>query len=212
MLLEIQTNDQLQKAVSELQPANEQYAKLQQALECYHSLEKKSQGVFPPIPSNVKIKPDEKNVIIPMIRRKLSMTDVKVYPMVIDTVSGLQDSLLYDSALADAIKLFQLRHGLEQDGIIGEKTLKFLNQSFHEKAEVIAINMERIRWMPENYGDHYILVNVPEYKLRVYENHKQQLEMKVIVGASNKPTPVFNDELDYIVFSPTWTVPFSIIK
>ena len=77
---------------------------------------------------------------------------------------------------------------------------------------MIALNIERMRWKPENYGDHYIAVNIPEYILRIYENQKQTLEMKVVVGATNTPSPVFHASLEYIVLSPTWTVPPSIMK
>jgi murein L,D-transpeptidase YcbB/YkuD len=135
-----------------------------------------------------------------------------LYPTPFDSISNVSDSLSYDPALVEAVKSFQARHGLQSDGVIGEKTLRFMNQSFRDKAEVIALNMERIKWLPDNVTGNYISVNVPEYKLRVYDDQKQTLEMKVIVGASNKATPIFTDELEHIVFSPTWTVPTSIIK
>ncbi len=124
----------------------------------------------------------------------------------------MKDSLRYDEALVSAVKWFQLRHGLEPDGIIGAGTLKFINQSFKEKADIIALNLERMRWLPESFGDNYIRVNLPEYKMRVFEDQKFALEMKVIVGAVDTPTPVFGDTLQHIVFSPTWSVPTSIIK
>lgn len=211
LLLETRKADDLATNVCKLQPANSQYAKLTKALKYYHSLDKNSPSVAA-ITINGKIKPGEINKAIPQIRRKLSLTDLHVYPMMIDTVTCTWDSLRYDQELTSAVKVFQIKHGLDPDGIIGEKTLKFLNQTFQEKADVIALNMERLRWLPEKYSDNYIRVNVPEYKLRVYENDKPELEMRVIVGAINKPTPIFSDELEHIVFSPTWTVPVSIIK
>ncbi|WP_333819679.1 L,D-transpeptidase family protein [Ohtaekwangia sp.] len=206
--------EQLTGIVRTLQPAAEQYAKLQKALESYRALEKLEADEMPVnLSVKGKIKPDDHNAVIPYIRRKLSLTDLKVYAMPVDSTSGLFDSLLYDAQLVSAVKLFQMRHGLEPDGIIGEKTLKFLGQSFHEKADILALNMERFRWLPdERYLGNYIMVNVPEYILRVQENEKETLAMRVIVGAPNKPTPIFRDEVSYIVFSPTWTVPTSIIR
>lgn len=211
-LLQATSPDQLLTAITSLQPANEQYAKLQKALDHYRLLEQAAPKSFPSIIVTGKVKPQERHAAIPLIRKKLEMTDLKVYPMLYDSAAGVLDSTVYDQTLVDAVKSFQMRHGLEADGVIGDKTLKFLNQSFREKAEVIALNMERMRWSDQNYGDNYITVNVPEYKMRVYENHKQELEMKVIVGAASKATPIFSDELEHIVFSPTWTVPVSIIK
>lgn len=212
LLVEVYKPEQLLEGISKLQPSNEQYLKLQVALQHFRELQKSAPDNFPVIVVSGKIKPAEKNSAIPLIRKKLSMHDLKVYPMAVDSISGVRDSLQYDIALADGIKVFQAKHGLEPDGIIGEKTLKFLNQSFQEKADIIALNMERLRWASENRTGNYIVVNVPEYKLRAFEDQNLRLEMKVIVGLSTKPTPIFTDELNHIVFSPTWTVPVSIIK
>ena len=203
--------EQLAAAILELQPSDSQYIKLQQALAYYQSLEKQPSAAYPPISVKSAVKPGERNVAIPLIRKKLSLTDLKTYQVTSDSISGVSDSSYYDHVLVEAVKFFQFRHGLEPDGIIGEKTLKFMNQSFREKADVIALNMERLRWTPQG-GQDYIAVNVPEYKLRVFEQQKEAFEMKVIVGASNKPTPIFSDQLEHIVFSPTWTVPVSIIR
>jgi murein L,D-transpeptidase YcbB/YkuD len=212
-LAKILEPEQLITAVNSLQPVYEQYAKLQQALKQYQTLEKAEPKEFPVSVAASKIKPDERNQVIPLIRKKLLLTDLKAYTLPIDSVTGQTDSLRYDAALVSAVKWFQERHGLEPDGIIGEKTVRFLNQSFRDKANIIAMNMERFRWLPQDaYGDNYITVNIPEYELRMFENGKEAFDMRVIVGAPNKPTPVFNDVVNHIIFSPTWTVPTSIIK
>jgi L,D-transpeptidase YcbB len=211
-LLATTNSTQFDEALQKLQPADVQYARLQKALVHYQSLAKSPQAHLPAVSVPRKIAPAESSPAIPLIRQKLSLLDLKVYAMPFDSATGTMDSLYYDPDLVYGIKLFQLRHGLEPDGIIGDKTLKFLNQPFKEMADVIAINMDRMRWHSGNYGDNYILVNVPEYKLRVYENHKPELEMKVIVGSAQTATPIFTDVLEHIVFSPTWTVPVSIIK
>jgi len=212
LLIEVYKPEQLLSGIRKLQPLAEQYQKLQLALQYYRELQKNTVDNFSPIVIAGKIKPNEKNNFVPLIRKRLSIHDLKVYPMVVDSVTGMRDSTQYDPALVDGIKMFQARHGLEPDGIIGEKTMKFLNQSFQEKADIIALNMERLRWSTKPRTGNYIVVNVPEYKLRAYENESLRLEMKVIVGLPSKPTPIFTDELNHIVFSPTWTVPVSIIK
>ncbi len=212
LLLATTNSTQFEESLQKIQPKEVQYARLQKALEHYQSLTKLQETNLPAISIPRKIAPAESSPAIPLIRQKLSLMDLKVYPMPFDSATATMDSLYYDPELAYAIKLFQLRHGLEPDGIIGDKTLKFLNQSFKEMADVIAVNMDRMRWNSGDYGDNYILVNVPEYKLRVYENQKPELEMKVIVGSAQTATPIFTDVLEHIVFSPTWTVPVSIIK
>lgn len=213
ILAKVLEPEQLITAVNSLQPAYEQYNKLQQALKLYQVLEGSEPKEFPLNIAASKIKPDERNQVIPLIRKKLLLTDLKAYTLPVDSVTGQPDSLRYDAQLVSAIKWFQERHGLEPDGIIGEKTVRFLNQSLRDKVNIIALNMDRFRWLPQDaYGDNYITVNIPEYKLRMFENGKEAFDMRVIVGAPNKPTPVFNDVVHYIIFSPTWTVPTSIIK
>lgn len=207
----VTTPEDLFSAVQQLQPEHEQYYKLQQALAYYRALEDSTPPAID-IVKGLKLKQDERHSIIPSIRKKLSLNDMHVYSMVYDTATASFDSLLYDAELVSAVKWFQVKHGLEPDGIIGERTLRFLNQSFSEKADIIALNMERLRWSRDKYGDDYIFVNIPDYTLKVYENRAPALEMRVIVGAVNKPTPVFSDVLQHIVFSPTWTVPTSIIR
>jgi L,D-transpeptidase YcbB len=210
LLLEANEAEQLIGITKILQPANRQYASLQKALVQYRAAEKINAPLII-ITSKEKIKPNDKNAAIPSIRRRLALAELEEVNITVD--SCLQtDSLLYDQALFISIKNFQNKHGLEPDGIIGEKTVRFLNQSVKEKADIIALNMERIKWQPDTYGDNYVIVNIPEYKLRLYQNQKKEFEMKVIVGSPDKPTPVFRDALEYIVFSPTWTVPTSILK
>lgn len=205
ILLETNDSKTLIEKIGKLHPAREQYTKLVAALELYRALENVAGDDFPVIYASGKISPNDVHEMIPLVRRKLELTDWKFDSLMID-------SARYDERLVSSVKWFQLRHGLEPDGIIGECTLKFLNQSFKEKREVIELNLERMRWLPETYGDNYIIVNVPEYRLHVYENQKEGLEMKVIVGSEAKATPIFIDTLQYIVFSPTWSVPNSIIR
>jgi murein L,D-transpeptidase YcbB/YkuD len=212
MLAGIATPGQLAEMIRRVQPASEQYSRLQRALEEYRALEKTNTTAFPVIPVTEKIKPDERHAAIPVLRRKLSLTDLKIYTLPVDTTTGMVDSLLYDAELVSAVKWFQLRHGLTPDGIVGERTLRFLNQPLKDKADILALNLERMRWIPERNENSCIRVNVPEYMLRIYENQKPEFEMKVIVGAPNKATPIFDDVLKNIVFSPTWTVPTSIIR
>jgi murein L,D-transpeptidase YcbB/YkuD len=87
-----------------------------------------------------------------------------------------------------------------------------MNIPVEQRIEQIQINLERIRWMPDTLGKQYVLVNIPEYKLRVVEEGKKVMEMKVIVGREYHSTPVFRDSIEFIEFSPTWTVPLSIAR
>lgn len=190
--------------LDELHPPHDQYEKLRKHLIEYRKLESSTALVQPVALTKGTIKPGEKNPRIPVIRKKLSLTDIKEY--------NPDDSLLYDEKLEEGVRKFQKRHGLIDDGIISSATLRYLNQSFKEKADLIELNLERIRWLPREYGENYISVNVPEYMLRVIENDKSVMEMRVVLGTEFNATPIFSDTLEYIVFSPTWNVPESIMK
>jgi murein L,D-transpeptidase YcbB/YkuD len=211
LLVNVSSAAGLLYAIEKLQPLHPQYEKLKTALKHYRSLQSQAVCVGH-LAAGEKIEPMCSHRIIPSLRRHMLLIRELQNPKA-DSLNTLTfDSLYYDEWLVDAVKHFQSIHGIEADGILGERTLKFINQSFKDKADIIALNMERLRWSPANYGENFILVNIPEYKLRLYNQQKQALEMKVIVGAIDNATPVFNDDLEYIVFSPTWTVPPRILK
>jgi L,D-transpeptidase YcbB len=211
MLTSAKNSLDLDDVIKKLQPAHDQYARLQTLLVQYRSLEKSELGQLP-VSARANIKAGNRHIAIPAIRKKLLLMDIEIKTDESVGDIGLTDSLYYGNDLVSAVKIFQQRHGLEQDGIIGGKTVTYLNQSFKEKADLIAVNMERMRWLPENYATQYIRVNIPEYKLRIYEQGNQTLEMDVIVGAITSATPVFSDTLEHVVLSPTWTVPPSLVK
>lgn len=204
MLLELETAKDIRKKFQELQPDDPQYERLQDALVMYRELEKHDSS-FPPITKKGKIKPGDLTEPIPQIRRKLQLTDMEV---------GIpDDSLLYDEKLAAAVMQFQRRHGLKDDGVIDSKTISFLNMTFKRKADIIELNLERLRWTPHTTIDHdAVVVNVPEYIMRVYHERDKKIEMRVVLGSEFNATPIFLDTLKYIVFSPTWNVPRSIFE
>jgi len=123
----------------------------------------------------------------------------------------------YQGALVDAVKAFQRRHGLADDGVVGAATLRQLQVNPAARARQIELALERLRWTPLLQGPRMIVINIPEFVLRAYEVHdgriSVQLTMKVIVGkALDMHTPLFDASLRYIEFSPYWNVPRSIAR
>jgi L,D-transpeptidase YcbB len=118
----------------------------------------------------------------------------------------------FDEDLKAAVISFQKNHGLYADGIMGSLTQKFLNMSASEKIEQIRINLERMRFLPRNLGEKYLIVNIPEFKLRLIEDHAVKLSMNVVVGERKHPTPIFSDNMSYVVLNPKWNIPESITK
>jgi len=123
----------------------------------------------------------------------------------------------YDESVQNGIKLFQERHALEPDGVIGQATLAALDVPPAARAQQIALTMERLRWTPLLRGPRMIVINVPEFMLRAYEQQNDRivlrLRMKVIVGkALDTRTPLFDEDMRFIEFSPYWNIPPSIAR
>lgn len=116
----------------------------------------------------------------------------------------------FDTELEGAVKAFQVRHGLEADGVVAKLTLDALNRPLADRIQQVVVNLERWRWMPSKLEDKHILVNIPEYKLRMTNAGEQIFEMPVVVGKPRHQTPVFSEDMSHVVFAPTWTVPASI--
>lgn len=138
--------------------------------------------------------------------------DANIQNQEIQTEENISCEEIFDEDLKNAVISFQQSHGLYADGIVGLQTQNFLNMSAKEKINKIKLNLERMRWLPRDFGEKYLLVNIPEYKLRVIENNNIKLNMAVIVGDKKYPTPIFSDKMSYIVLNPNWNIPESITK
>lgn len=113
----------------------------------------------------------------------------------------------YEGELMEAVTRFQRRHGLEPDGVVGKNTLLALNVSPVQRANDVVVNLERWRWLDQNMGDYFIVVNIANFDLRVYKSNELVMQKPVIVGRNYRKTPVFSDKIRFLVFNPTWTVP-----
>jgi murein L,D-transpeptidase YcbB/YkuD len=120
----------------------------------------------------------------------------------------------YSGALVEGVKHFQARHGLATDGKLDATTLRELNTPLSARVQQIDDALERWRWMPTEFQQPPVLVNIPEFRLRAYsEDHQLALSMNVVVGkAAPTQTPVFTDDIRFIVFRPYWNVPPGILR
>jgi len=122
------------------------------------------------------------------------------------------DANLYAGPLVDAVKHYQLRHGLQADGRLGAQTVKSLNTPLGVRIRQLQLTLERWRWLPHDFPEPPIVVNIPEFRLRALEpGGSAALEMNVIVGkAYGHNTPIFVDTMRYVVLRPYWNVPPTI--
>lgn len=155
-----------------------------------------------------KLEPGDRDTVVVAIRERLAVLgDLSWYD-----VSRCPEPERYDSTLEVAVKLFQDRHGLLPDGVIGSGCIRQLNTPVRDRIRTVLVNMERLRWVPERNAPDMLLVNIPEFRLHVYEGGRIRWSMDVVVGAEATSTVVFSDSLSRIVFSPTWSVPASIVR
>lgn len=177
-----------------------------------------------PLPGGPALKPGVTDDRVPALRARLvALGDLETVPAesmtsavdpVSEDLSGLPQSLpetpdprLYDEALQAAVSRFQARHGLEDDAVVGRDTLSSLNVSPARRLEQVDLNLERWRWLPDQLGDTHVMVNIAGFELRVMTHGEERLRKRVIVGRPYRRTPVFSDQIRYLVFNPTWTVP-----
>ena len=154
----------------------------------------------PPIASGPVLKVGMQDERVPALRERLGVTG--------------NDGNTYDKALAEAVKKFQQQHDLAATGTLGAATLDALNGRAQPDrvADLILANMERWRWMPHRLPDTYVIVNLPDFTLRVMHNAKQLWTTRIVIGKPEMPTPIMTAEMKYITVNPTWNVPPSIVN
>ena len=142
---------------------------------------------------------------------KVGMQDERV-PRLRERLGIDGDSMTFDKVLADALKKFQQEHELKPSGLLTQQTVEALNSHQPDRPiDTIIVNMERWRWMPHDLGDDYVIVNLPDYTLRVFQHDRQIWMTKIVIGAPSMPTPITTAEMKYITVNPTWNVPTSIV-
>lgn len=183
-----------------------QYYKLRDVLKNYREIEKK--GGWNTIDLDPKLKSykmgDSAKAIL-QIRERLFITgDIKQN----------NGSNKYDDDLAEAVESYQLRNGYNPDKLIFPKHIREMNVPISERIKKIIVNMERCRWISPGFSNakEYIVVNIPSYKLNLVRNGKNEFESPVVVGTTVTRTVIFSGMMSYVVFSPYWSLPQSIIE
>ena len=199
-----QTNNLYQLVIT-LQPQSEQYSDLYERLYLYYDPYHQE---APKLEITRLLKP---NQIIPyksLVYRLNISGDLNKRQL---QYFLKKDSRIYNEELVTIVKGFQERHGLVADGIIGEKTLYWLNMSANERVRIIALNIQRLRLWEEK-SNRFVLVNIPSYEMGYFQEGELIFKSKVIVGKPARRTPLFTTRLDSIVFNPKWKVPTKIMR
>ena len=182
---------------------HKQYQQLQKAAARYQKLKNKTEWSEILLPKRSVLKLNDSSGVIRSIKNRLE---------ILGDLRRASPSDVYTAKLEDAVKSFQFRHGLEDDGLIGPAFIKALNVPLETRINQLLINMERIRLDSIPRFGKRIVANIPEYRLYVYEDNNEVLSMDIVVGKNTNPTIAFEDTLKNVVFSPYWNIPASIVK
>ncbi|MFN2316620.1 MAG: L,D-transpeptidase family protein, partial [Gemmatimonadales bacterium] len=188
------------------EPLHPQYQRLKAHLARYHDLANVAWPALalPPLPARrLGLAPGDSAAIIVDIRHRLQ---------VLGDLEAADSSMRYDSTLVVAVQRFQVRHGLSDDGVIGAGFIRAINVTPAERQRTMLVNMERLRWVPDQQPANLLLVNIPEFRLHVYEADTLVMSMRAVVGTAVNRTVIFSDTVSTVVFSPTWTVPPGIAR
>lgn len=200
----------LHQPVVAAEPSFPLYQRMEAALAHYRALAAEPLPAIPPLPRGVrKVEPGGRYAGVAAIAERLRRTGdlPRDDPPARDR---------YEGALVDAVRAFQARHGLKDDGVLGRQTLAALAAPFSARVRQIELTLERLRWLPELPPGPLVAVNIPSFRLWAFANGRRQsaatLTMPVIVGGavSAKKTPVFIGDMRYVEFDPYWNVPPNI--
>lgn len=196
-------NEDHTATLSSPQPVHPGEFRLQQALAHYRHLA--AQGGWPSLPSGVILRQGDRGYAVVVLQHRLHATgDLTTWPP--------DAGDLFDEALAQAVRTFQQRHGLDLDGIVGSDTRAALQVAVEERIRQLALNTSRWHDLPEPLGPRYILVNIPSFTLQVVEHEQPVLSMRVVVGTPSRPTPLFRSMLTAVILNPAWDVPDRIAR
>ena len=194
--------DELEHLADRLTPRDPQYAALQAALGEYDARARYGRQVQ--IGSGPILKRGDFGPRVALLRMRLLGLADRAY--------GEYERSLFDEELESAVIAYQVLHGLDADGVVGPATVQHLDRTDDERRAIIRLNLERWRRLPLDLGREHVLVNIPEYRLRLVQGREERLSMRVVVGAKTNQTPEFSDEIEYLVFNPYWYVPRSIVR
>lgn len=190
------------KKLRNMTPSLPQYEHLKKILSDYREISKNTEE-WPELSSSKALKLGDRH------------PDVKILRQILNLYGDLNDdeatSVEFDEEVDEALRQFQKRHTLEADGVMGGKTKDALNRPIDDLIHKVIINMERLRWLPDDLGDKHIIVNVAGYEVQAYENSEAKLTIPAIVGRPSRRTPLFYATLKNIVLNPSWGVPYNIL-
>ena len=195
-------NDNLKKNIENSKPNHIVYKQLKVALQLLSKFP--DDDVEMVLIGKEKILPNKKNKAVYTIKKRLMFWhDLKSK----DTITAI-----YDLETQEALKIFQTRHGLNPDAVVGRATIEALNFTKNQRIEQVIANLERWRWFAHDFGKHYLLINIPDYTIVAVKDGDTMQTQRVVVGKESRKTPILESKISNINLNPNWTVPPTILK
>ncbi|MEC9342571.1 MAG: L,D-transpeptidase family protein [Pseudomonadota bacterium] len=182
-----------------LAPHTPRYERLRQTLALFRRIE--ANGGWSKVPAGETLKPGMVDARVPALRRRMIEAG---------TYKGPSGGTTYDDAMVDAVKRFQDQSGIVPDGVVGPGTLKQINVPVSERIQTLELNMERNRWMQNDFASYHVFVNLADQVVKLVKDGDTLHAELVQVGQPYHRTPVFTDEMEYVELNPYWNVPASI--
>ena len=192
---------EMQKTLADLEPPYPRYAGLKETLVQYQAIAES--GGWAQVPSGPKLQMGSRGKRVAILRQRLIISG--------DLAATVQDKpYVFDRDLESAVRKFQKRHGLKDDGRVGKSTLKDMNVPVETRIRQIALNMDRLRWLSDDMGRNYIFVNIADFSLEVMEDERPVMVMRIIAGKDEQRSCVLSAKMTYLELNPFWRVPDSI--
>ncbi len=205
VLMQLAESDAPAEILYNLSPKHPEFLALKAALAKFYDGSVIDAAVT--IPDGPLLRPGQRDERVTLLRQRLDVPE----PEIPETAGAeAVADITYDEALVEAVTAFQESLGLTPDGVVGPATVAALNGGSATTKEDIIANMERWRWQPDNFGDFYVHVNIPEFRLAIIDHGKLHYTTRVVVGTPRNQTPMFFDEIEHVVVNPYWNVPASI--
>ena len=196
-------DDCFEAFIESLHPVSENYQRLRSALLQYERI--RQNGGWLPIDTGPTLQIGDQGPRVAMLKYRLKLT-----------ADGFENVRIendrFDECVRSAVKHFQRRHGLKEDGLVGKQTLAELNVSVEKRIDQLQLSMERWRWYPDSFGDRFLMVNIPAFSLTIVESGSRVDRIRAIVGKKNRQTPIMSGQMTYIEFNPYWNIPQKIAR
>jgi len=213
ILRDLRGSGDLGRLLGELQPPFSHYARAKTTLARYKKMAAAEPPLVPELAKRQKIEPGKPWAgVAPLAARLRALGDLRAEPPA--AAAPAASDALYQGPLVEAVKSFQRRHGLEPDGVIGRDTVAALDVSLAQRVRQLELAMERMRWLPDMSERPSVFVNLPLFRLWASDpkTGEEPVRMNVVVGKSvGHMTPIFLDQMEYVIFRPYWNPPYSII-